>query len=350
MKIGLLLNSNNALCSYSRKIREIVVKNNIPYIIIDPNSYSLFEELKGCSHLLFCHSQGDTDLKIYETVYYIAKKVYGLECSPNFEMFWQYEDKIKEYYLLRSNNFPIIDSYPFWNYSHAYEFLKKTNFPVVAKLPKGAGSVNVILIKSFQDGHRIIKQVFTTGVRTKMFRNSTNLLTIRNAGLIKYGKAIFRNFLINTGLMVDESYYPEWQIQKDAILFQRFLPNNTYDTRVTIIGKRALAFRRHVRKDDFRASGSGKIDVDPSKIDARLLEIAFSISKKLHFNIMAYDFIYGEEQQPFINEISYCFVDRIIESCPGYWDDDLKWHSGRNWPQYYQLKDFLKMEDLIPLI
>ena len=112
-----------------------------------------------------------------------------------------------------------------------------------------------------------------------------------------------------------------------------------------MIGKRALAFRRHVRTNDFRASGSGLIDVNPVEIDLRCIRLAFEVSEKLKFETMAYDFTY-EERQPKICEISYCFDHRIVRKCPGYWDEQLSWHEGQNWPQHYQLMDFLQIEDL----
>ncbi len=346
MKIGLLLNSNNSLCLYSARFKEIIIKNDLPYAIIDPNSYTLLDELKSCSHLIFNHSQGDTDIKIYEAIFNIAHRICGLKCSPNFETFWLYEDKIKEYYLLRCNDFPIIESHAFWNLPQAHEFLKKTEYPLIAKLPKGASSSNVVLINSAKDGEKIIQQVFNRGVKARRLNCSSSLSSFHNAGILKYGKTLIKNYLINMGMIKEKSDYPEWQIQKDAILFQKFLPDNKFDTRITVIGNRALAFRRFVRENDFRASGSGKIDVDPDKIDPRYLEIAFSISRKFHFNVMAYDFIYGEGSKPYINEISYCFFDYVVQSCPGYWDDNLLWHHGRNWPQHYQLMDFLHRKSL----
>ena len=68
MQIGLLLNSDNKLCAYSEKYREILSRNNISFTIIDPNSNALLDEIKACTHLLFRHSQGDTDKIIYETI------------------------------------------------------------------------------------------------------------------------------------------------------------------------------------------------------------------------------------------------------------------------------------------
>jgi len=346
MKIGLLLNSNNRLCSYSEKFRDIIIKNHINYSLIDANSDSLFDEIKECTHLLFRHSQGDTDKLIYESIYNIAQNIYHIKCWPNFETYWPYEDKIKEYYLLKSHGYPIIETRIFWNYNQADAFIKKTKFPIVAKLSKGASSSNVVIINSSSDGKKIMKQIFNQGVKTSGLNNSSNLSSLKKLGFTKYCKTVLKSFLLSFGLIKDKADYPEWQIQKDAILFQKYLPNNSYDTRVTVIGGRALAYRRFVRKNDFRASGSGNFDTDSATIDIRCIEIALAISKKLNFTTMAYDFIFDEDNKPYINEISYCFVDWMVQSCPGYWDENLKWHNIQNWPQYYQLADFLLINDL----
>ena len=346
MKVGLLLNSNNRLCSYSEKYKDLLEKNKIAFDLIDPNSATLFDDIKECSHLLFRHTQGDTDKLVYEAIFHLAQNIYKVKCWPNFETYWPYEDKIKEYYLLKSYDFPIIKSNIFWNYEPAENFLKSVQLPVVAKLPKGAGSSNVVIVKSVSDGQKIIRQVFGKGVKTYRLKSSSNLSSFKRSGLKSYGKSVLKTLLINLNLWKDKADYPEWQIQKDAIMFQEFLPGNQFDTRVTIIGNRAFAYRRFVRENDFRASGSGKFSPEPEKIDLRCLQIAFSISKKLNFDTMAYDFIYDKNHTPYINEISYCFVDFMVESCPGFWDEDLVWHAEKTSPQYFQLKDFLEMDNL----
>lgn len=341
MKIGLLLNSNNRLCYYSERFREILTKNGIPFIILDPNSDSFLDEIKNCSHLLFRHSQGDTDKILYEVIFNIAQNIYHVKCWPNYETFWPYEDKIKEYYLLKSHGFPIIDSHIFWNYDQAGAFLERSQFPVVAKLPKGAGSSNVVIVNNSSEGEKIINQVFKKGVRSKGLKSKSNLSSLSKLGIKKYSIAKLKSSLIKLGIIKNKAEYPEWQIQKDGILFQKYLPNNEFDTRVTVIGNKAIAFRRFVRPGDFRASGSGYLDTDPKQIDIRCIQIAFAISKELNFNTMAYDFIFDENKKPYINEISYCFADWAVESCPGFWDENLEWHTGQNWPQHYQLEDFL---------
>ena len=201
MKVGLILNSNNKLCSYSEKYEELLIQNQISCVLIDPNSKSLLEDLKKCSHLLFRHSQGDTDKLIYETLFNIAQKVLQIKCYPNYETYWPYEDKIKEFYLLKSHGFPIIDSFIFWNYNQADTFLKKTIFPIVAKLPKGASSSNVVIVNSIREGKKIINQVFNQGVKTSGFKNSSNLSSLSKLGIIKYSKAILKSFLLDIRIL-----------------------------------------------------------------------------------------------------------------------------------------------------
>ena len=328
MKIGLLLNSSNRLNSQSEKYKEILLQKQIPFIIIDPNSVSFLNELENCSHLLFQHTQGDTDMLIYDAIFYIAHNVYHIKCYPNYETFWPYENKIKEYFLLKSQNFPVIESHIFWNFDHAVKFLHSASFPLIAKLPRGAGSSNVILLNSVKEGKRIINQVYNKGVKPHRLKSKSNLASLSNLGIIKYGKSLLRSQLISMGVISDKTDHPEWQIQKDAILFQEYLPDNKFDTRIVVIGNRAFAFRRFVRENDFRASGSGNFDMDPGKIDPRCLGIAFNVTKKLNFNTMAFDFLYDKAKNPLISEISYCFVDWIVERCPGYWDENLNWHGG----------------------
>jgi glutathione synthase/RimK-type ligase-like ATP-grasp enzyme len=83
-------------------------------------------------------------------------------------------------------------------------------------------------------------------------------------------------------------------ISKNYVYYQKYLPNNNFDTRVTVIGDRAFAFRRFNRTRDFRASGSGKIDYDMDSIDKRMIKIALETSEECGFQCMAFDFLYDE--------------------------------------------------------
>jgi len=131
-----------------------------------------------------------------------------------------------------------------------------------------------------------------------------------------------------------------WKPEFGYVYFQEFLPDNTYDTRITIIGERAFGFHRLNRPNDFRASGSGRLVITPQEIDKKCIQIAFDITKQGKFQSMAYDFLYCQER-PVICEISYAYADWAVHNCPGHWKRDLSWVEGQMWPEQAQVEDFL---------
>lgn len=125
--------------------------------------------------------------------------------------------------------------------------------------------------------------------------------------------------------------------------FQDFIPGNKFDTRITVLGDHtALAFTRDVRKNDFRASGSGSINYDMNRIDTRCVEISFDIARKLRTQSIAFDFVIGIDDKPLITEISYHYVIKAVYNCPGYWDRNLQWHDGHIWPPDVVVDDIIK--------
>lgn len=129
--------------------------------------------------------------------------------------------------------------------------------------------------------------------------------------------------------------------EKGYAYFQDFIPGNDFDTRVTVIGNRAFGYTRNVRPGDFRASGSGDIVYDTGRINQKCVEMAFDVTRKVGSQSMAFDFVVGAEQQPFILEVSYTYIPQLVHSCPGYWDGRLTWYEGHVWPQDAILIDLL---------
>ena len=255
---------------------------------------------------------------------------------PNLYTCWHFDDKVKEYYLLKSLGYPVIESWIFWEKNHALEWAERANFPVVFKLKKGAGSRNVILINNQTEAKKIINRMFGKGISSSH--------GIPHKGIVKY-----KNLESHLRHKADQYFLNKfrgikptvWQIEKNYVLFQRFLPNNSFDTRVTVIGNCAFAMRRFVRRNDFRASGSGNWDLDKNNVDLRTVELALKISKELKFQSMAYDFLFDEKGDPQICEMSYTYPD---DPEKGYWDENLKWHDFNFIPPYFHLKDSLNIE------
>lgn len=96
--------------------------------------------------------------------------------------------------------------------------------------------------------------------------------------------------------------------------------NNDFDIRIVVVGNKAAGEKRFVRKNDFRASGSGEFSYEG--IDKEVVKIAFDVSQRLNLQSVAFDFIYDENKKPLIVEVSYGFGTKGISKAPGYWTSD----------------------------
>ncbi len=321
---------------------KILAANGVRSVRLRAEQPDFWDQVKGLDLFIMRFRQYDSDLQQARDLLPVIEGEYGIPCYPNLAAAWHYDDKIKQYFLLRAAGFPMTECWVFYEKKSAREWVSRAAYPVVFKLRGGAGSQNVLLVKSAGHARRLVDRMFGRGVRPGRWSNCGAL------GFPCF--SLYREFHRLGGNLnrrirgLDSS--PNWQVQKNYILFQKFLPDNPCDTRVTVIGDRAFAFRRFVRENDFRASGSGRIDHDPRGIDLRCVEIAFAVSRRMGFPSMAYDFLVNGKGEPEFCEISYTYVSRAVHDCPGYWDSRLDWHPGNFWPEYLHLVDALGRNDL----
>ncbi len=328
--------------AYLERYEQILMHNNISCIWLDANSRTFWQQVSGLDLFIYHWEHYDTPRQIAQTILPLIESEMAVPCFPNRHSWWHYDDKIKQYYLLNLHAFPVIESYIFWEKDKALEWLQSAPMPVVFKLKGGAGSSNVILVHDRGSARRLIKRQFGGGIKSGGVFH-TNSLKLKGANPLRLLARSLRDSWKKSRGLYDPLF---WQRDKNYVYFQRFLPGNSFDTRVSVIGERAFGFRRFNRENDFRASGSGRIDYDSGQVDPRCLKLAFAISKSLKFQSMAYDFLMNEKGEVEIGEISYTFMDTAIYNCPGYWDEELNWHQGHFWPQYFQLMDCLGMKEL----
>jgi hypothetical protein len=328
--------------SYLERYEKILTFNGIECIWLEASRDDFWERISGLDLFIYQWEHYDGPKQIAQAIIPVIEYQMKIPCFPNWATSWHFDDKVKQYYLLKQHGFPVIDSSIFWEKDEALRWIKSARMPIVFKLKRGAGSNNVILVRNESDAKRLISKMFGKGIKSGRISDKSSLQ-------FKYSTPYkrFRRFMGDILRKVKGEYVPlYWQFDKNYVLFQKFLPNNLFDTRVSIIGQRAFAFRRFNRKNDFRASGSGNINYDANKIDMHSIEIAFKISEKLNFQSMSYDFLINEDKELEICEISYTYVDYAVYDCPGFWGKDFVWHEGHFWPQYCQLVDALKLPDL----
>jgi glutathione synthase/RimK-type ligase-like ATP-grasp enzyme len=344
LNIGIYQERDSLKDDFNNKFDEILRNKGYESIRININDSNFWEKVKTLDLFIFRYRVFDESKQLASTILPIIENVYKIKVIPTQKNCWHYDDKIKEYYLSKYYEFPMVKSWIFWEREKALEWVKTAKLPIVFKLKNGASSSNVLLVKSKQQAKNLIKMMFTKGVW------SNKLPLIDSARFLDFNLKIWmrnlvRSFYYKTFKKEDVNLY--WQLEKKYVLFQKFLPNNQFDTRVTLIGERAFAFRRFNRKGDFRSSGSGIKDYDMKNIDLEIIKAAFKINSKVKYSSMAFDFLYNENHLPEFCEMSYTFPDKTIYDLPGYWDPDLNFHSGHFWPQDLMLKDALEIPDFI---
>jgi glutathione synthase/RimK-type ligase-like ATP-grasp enzyme len=323
--------------------REILKANKINYLNLDSNHPDFWEQVKKVDAFIYRWAHTDYHHQHAETIIPVIENLYRKPCFPNWATCWHYDDKVKQSLLLEAMQFPVCNFHVFWDKAQALEWIKTNeDFPIVFKLKSGSGSMQVKLLGNKRTARKYLKKIFDLGfspdyhgfLNTLKTYNFNVYKTIRNLTKMLYLRHM--SFKLN----------PYWIRQRNYYYFQKFCPGNDYDTRVQITGKRAFAFIRYNRPNDFRASGSNNWSLDHSKIDMEFVKIAFNVSKTLGFQSMAYDFMYDKNKNPVIIEISYCFGD-YPEFSNGYWDESLNWHEGKFLPQYFELIDLLGVKDLV---
>lgn len=324
--------------NFSVRWKEYCDINNIPYKIVSCYDSNILEQLKDCTYLLWHVNNFDYRDQIFAKYLIKSLENKSLEVFPNYDTVWHFDDKVAQKYLLESINAPFVTTHVFYDKNSAHEWSKVTTYPKVFKLRKGSGSKTVRLIKGRGEAKKIINKAFGGGIEAM----SMWFLLKERWRKYKLGKENFFGLLKGIiRLFIGIPYSNMMGNEKGYIYFQDFIPDNSYDLRIIVIGNRAFGIKRMVRENDFRASGSGHIVYDKNEIDLRCVKIAFDTSIKIKAQCLAYDFVFDEFNNPLIIEISYGFNQAGYHSCPGFWDENLEWKEVEIVPQDWMIENLL---------
>jgi glutathione synthase/RimK-type ligase-like ATP-grasp enzyme len=322
---------------------EVLKTRKTNYKIVDCYSSDIIEQLSDCTHLIWQWTQADPKAMMMAYSLTKALEQKGVKVFPSSNNSWHFDDKVAQKYLLEAIDAPLVKSYVFYNKNKAKNWLSSCSFPKVFKLRGGASSNNVKLISNKKEGCRLIDKAFGRGFprvnRVELFRDRIGRFKLNPSyktllGLAKGVARLFVQTELEKTLGRDRGY----------AYFQDFIPNNNSDIRIIIIGKRAFGIKRMVRKNDFRASGSGLVSYDINDIPSKCLKIAFDLSEKLNTDCLCYDFVYDNDV-PLLVEISYGFAPIGYVGVKGYWDKDLTFYSEQKPIANYILKDILEFDD-----
>lgn len=315
---------------------------NIDYKIVNCYASDIMKQLEGCDGLLWHHHHNNyKDLLFAKQLLFACKHV-GMEVFPDFETGWHFDDKIGQKYLLEAMDVPLVPTYLFYDRETAVKWADEATFPKVFKLRGGAGASNVKLIHNKRMAKAFIKKAFSKGFAPyDKWRGITDRYK-----KYKAGKSSFYSLLGGVYRALVPKFFERMApYQKGYFYAQEFIPNNDSDIRVIVIGQKAFAVKRMIRKNDFRASGSGHILYDKELFDDNVIKLAFKTAQGLKSQCVAFDFVFDSDGAPLIVEISYGFTAKAYYQCPGYWKSDLSFVHAKVTPQEWIIEDFLKQDE-----
>lgn len=319
--------------SFSTRWNQLALQQGIATKQIDiySNSKNYFEQLNGCHAFMWWFGQPIPLNNPGKCIISSLAQITNIPTFPNLNTIWHFDNKVAQHYLLSATNIPIPKTWVFWWRKQAEEFISSAQFPLVLKLASGITSRNVVLINNIREAKRYCRELLNSGMHNLPTSNSAyNVLAqrFREAYRILFSRKSNEEF------------------HKGYLLFQEFLSGNDFDIRVTVIGKRAFAFKRYNRPNDFRASGSGRIDWNPEQIPEDVILLAFETSRKINTQSLAVD-ILRRDGKPVIAEISYYYEGWAVEACPGHWELNsdsnyrLSWVEGSLKPEDAIWNDFI---------
>jgi len=320
---------------------EYCQQNHIAYKLVNCYANDIVLQLQDCNILLWhIHQNNPKDILVAKQILFSLQQV-GMTIFPDFNTAWHFDDKLGQKYLLELLNTPLVPTFVFFDKGEALQWVQGTDFPKVFKLRGGAGSQNVLLVKSRKHARKIVQRAFNRG-----FRNYDAIGNLKER-FRKYmlGKSSLTNVLKGIIRIVIRPHYESIRgREKGYALFQQYIPNNDSDIRIVVIDNKAFALKRLNRKNDFRASGSGEIVYSKNEIDIRCVEISLLISKNMKAQCIAYDYIFNEKDEPMLVEISFGFHADSYDDCEGFWDDKLIWHPGTFNPYGWIVDSLIRKE------
>ena len=307
--------------------------------VVDVWSPDIVDQIRGAQGFMWRYMNRVRERRLGKMLCPAVELGLGIPTYPSWKTGRYYEDKLAQKYALEAAGIPIPPTWVFYDDETALSFSRVATYPLVMKLATGVMSMSVVLIESRAEAEYWIREMFGPGTAT-LDRPATPAADrwrrIKEGSRLARGKVSHRRVA--------------WAgLQHGYILFQEFLPGNEFDTRVTVVGNRAWGFRRFNRPGDFRSSGSGLIDYDPSGIDEAVVRLGFTVARQLGTQSLTVDgLVRGSE--PVLGEISYSYQSHAVSQCPGHWvlegppkDGRLRWVRGPSFSEDAIFDDFVSL-------
>jgi glutathione synthase/RimK-type ligase-like ATP-grasp enzyme len=333
MKIGI----HSSRDSFSERWIAFCEEKGISWKQVDCYESDIIQQLNDCDLLMWHINQNNPKDNLFAKQLIFSVEAAGKKVFPDFHTSWHFDDKVGQKYLLEAIGAPIPRTWIFYDRKKALEWSKLETYPKVFKLRGGGGSQNVRLVRNAGMAGKMIRKAFGSG-----FLSYYALGNLKERWRnFKLGKTDLQDIIEGmVRFLIPPPYARGRGREKGYIYFQEYIPQNNFDIRIVVVGKKAFAIKRMVRENDFRASGSGMIMYEKEHFGDETVKLAFQMAERLNSQSAAFDFVYSDDKI-YVLEVSFGFIKEVYDPCTGYWDRDLTWHEGKFNPYHWMVENLI---------
>ena len=235
------------------------------------------------------HNQASPKYLLFVKDFIESLETAGKKVFPGHFSSLHFDNKLSQKYLHEATGFHHVTTYAFFIMAEAIRWAEIATFPKVFKLRRVDGSRNVWLASSNDEAVKLIKKAFG-----RSFRQYDAWGGIKQSiRKMKLGKVGFKNLVTAVVYIIYPIQLERSQgRERGYVYFQDFIPDNKFEIRVIVIGDKAFAIKRHVRNNDFCASGSGIIEYKKELFDDSLVDLSFKNATALNAECAAYDYVF----------------------------------------------------------
>ena len=294
--VGILKNNeSNNMDNWVKACKDL----KINYKEIDICSNGWLDEILSEYYDFFVHlppSRYEYTKNMFDERMYIISKVIGHKIFPNFEETIIYENKKMLSYFLKTKNIPHPDTFIFYEFSEALDFINNYKYPLVAKTSIGASGSGVKILENKSSALAYIKSAFKgKGIHRRIGPNRV----IGNPGTWLRKALTNPKYLKNRLTLYFEMYK---NVQKNYVIFQEYI-NHEYEWRVIKIGDSYFAHKKV--KINEMASGTKQKVYDNPPLD--ILNFVKNICDKTNFNSQSIDIFKDSQRGYLVNEVQTIF-------------------------------------------
>jgi hypothetical protein len=288
--------------------------DRIEWEVIDLTRGDWLERLSGMSYdgLLAAPNGWTTPFKIlYDERLAILNEVLGYRIYPGLEEVEIYENKKYLSYWLAANKIPHPKTWVFYYEQEAMDFLKKAQFPIVAKANVGGSGNGVRILKSRASAQAYVNQTFSGKGAPRSVGPKW-----RKKGFLK---RVIRKLMDREALQNKLNQYKHLraEVQKDFVVFQEFIPHE-FEWRTVRIGDSFFAHKKLMNGE--KASGSLLKNYDNPPLE--LFDFVKEITDRKGFRSQSVDIFETADGRYLVNEMQCIFgqsdpYQMLVDGVPG---------------------------------